>query len=224
MTEMVFDVIEARAEKYAAQPTVVLKVRITETTGATIHSIMLRCQIRIEPQRRRYSRTEEEALEEVFGTTDRWGDTLKPMHWTIVSLMVPSFHGSTEIEVPIACTYDLEVAWARYLNSLEDGEIPILTLYSGTVFSKEETSFSVGQVPWSKEAQFRLPVAVLREAIDRHFPNSGWLRLSRNVLHRLQVFKTRRALTTWDEVMHVLLEERADDVRDREEGGGRDPL
>jgi hypothetical protein len=227
MSELVFDVTEARAERFAAAPTVVLTVRISETTGATIHSIILRCQIRIEPQRRHYSKREEEALEDLFGTTERWAETLKPLHWTIVSLVVPSFQGSTEIEVPVTCTYDLEVAWARYLNSLEDGEIPILTLYSGTVFAKEETGFSVGQVPWHKEAQYRLPVPVLREAIDRHFPNSGWVRLSRNTLHELQVFKARRALTTWDEVMQVLLEKveaPLDDVRDRQEGSGRDPV
>lgn len=211
MSELVFDVLEARAERYAAAPTVTLRVRISETTGESIQSIALRCQVRIEPQRRRYTSREAEALRDLFGDQARWGDTLKPMQWTIVALMVPSFRGSTEIEIPITCTYDLEVAWASYLNSLEEGEVSILTLYSGTVFAKGSAGFSVDQVPWHKEAQFRLPVQVIREAMDRHFPNSGWIMLPRETLHELRAFKGRRGLTTWESVMQALLAEAADD-------------
>ncbi len=211
MSELVFDVVEARAEHYAVLPTVTLKVRISETTGEVIHSIMLRCQIRIEPQRRRYTTRESEALRDLFGETKRWGETLKPMQWTTEALTVPGFRGSTVIEVPITCTYDLEVAWASYLNSLEGGEIPLLTLYSGTVFAKGQTGFSVEQVPWDKEAQYGLPVEMVREAMDRHFPNSGWLRLPREMMHELQIFKARRGLATWESVMQTLLEESTDD-------------
>ena len=211
MSELVFDVVEARAEQYAVLPTVTLMVRISETTGEVIHSIMLRCQIRIEPQRRRYTTKESKALRDLFGETKRWGETLKPMQWTTEALTVPGFRGSTMIEVPIRCTYDLEVAWASYLSSLEQGEIPLLTLYSGTVFSKGQTGFSVEQVPWDKEAQYGLPVQTVREAMDRHFPNSGWLRLPRETMHELQIFKGRRGLATWESVMQTLLEESTDD-------------
>jgi Family of unknown function (DUF6084) len=212
MSELVFDVVEARAEQYAVLPTVTLMVRISEITGEVIHSIMLRCQIRIEPQRRRYSATEAEALKDLFGDTARWGETLKPMQWTTEAITVPGFRGSTTIEVPIRCTYDLEVAWASYLNSLEGGEIPLLSLYSGTVFSRGQTGFSVEQVPWDKEAHYGLPVQTVREAMDRHFPNSGWLRLPRETMHRLQTFKARRGLATWESVMEALLRESADDL------------
>lgn len=212
MSELVFDVVEARAEQYAVLPTVTLMVRISETTGEVIHSIMLRCQIRIEPQRRRYTTKESEALRDLFGETKRWGETLKPMQWTTEALTVPGFRGSTLIEVPVTCTYDLEVAWASYLSSLEQGEIPLLTLYSGTVFSKGQTGFSVEQVPWDKEAQYGLPVQTVREAMDRHFPNSGWLRLPRETMQELQIFKGRRGLATWESVMQTLLEESTDDL------------
>ena len=212
MSELVFDVVEARAEQYAVLPTVTLMVRISETTGEVIHSIMLRCQIRIEPQRRRYSASEAEALKDLFGETARWGETLKPMQWTTESVTVPGFRNSTTIEVPIRCTYDLEVAWASYLSSLEGGEIPLLSLYSGTVFSKGQTGFSVEQVPWDKEAHYGLPVQTVRAAMDRHFPNSAWLRLPRETMHQLQTFKARRALATWESVMETLLRESADDL------------
>ena len=40
----------------------------------------------------------------------------------------------TEIDLQVPCTYDLEVASARYLQGLDDGTIPLLLLFSGTVF------------------------------------------------------------------------------------------
>ena len=55
MTDLVFDCVDAQPERYAAVPTLQLKLRISETTGAQVHAIALRCQIRIEPQRRHYS-------------------------------------------------------------------------------------------------------------------------------------------------------------------------
>ena len=62
-----------------------------------MHSVALHCQIRIEPQQRRYTSTEEERLLELFGETPRWGDTLKPFLWTHVSIMLPGFTDRTEI-------------------------------------------------------------------------------------------------------------------------------
>ena len=55
MTDLVFDATDAQPDRYAAVPTLLVKLRISETTGAQVHAIALRCQIRIEPQRRRYS-------------------------------------------------------------------------------------------------------------------------------------------------------------------------
>ena len=37
----------------------------------------------------------------------------------------------TEVDVPVSCSYDLEVASARYLQGLDDGTIPLLMLFSG---------------------------------------------------------------------------------------------
>ncbi|HEY8558710.1 MAG TPA: DUF6084 family protein, partial [Actinomycetes bacterium] len=94
MTDLVFDCVDGQPDRYAAVPTLQLKLRISETTGAQVHAIALRCQIRIEPQRRRYSPDEADGLLELFGEPPRWGDTLKPMQFATVSLMVPSFTGS----------------------------------------------------------------------------------------------------------------------------------
>ena len=207
MTDLVFDCVDAQPDRYAAVPTLQLKLRISETTGAQVHAIALRCQIRIEPQRRRYSPQEADGLLELFGEPPRWGDTLKPMQFATVSLMVPSFTGSTEIDLPVPCTYDFEVAASKYLHALGDGEVPLLLLFSGTVFTKGLSGFSVGQVPWHKEATFRLPVAVWREIMDRFFPGAGWIRVRRDTLDVLQRFKAVRALPTWDDALEALFKE-----------------
>lgn len=207
MSELVFDCFDARAERYAAAPTLAFKLRIAETTGESIHAIALRCQMRIEPQRRRYSHDEEERLFDLFGETSRWGDTLKPMQFANLSLMVPRFQGSTEVDLPVPFTYDFEVATTKYFHALDDGEVPLLLLFSGTVFAKGATGFSVDQVPWHKEAVYRLPVRVWTELMDLYFPNSGWIRVRRETLDALQGFKSRRALPTWEQAFETLLKE-----------------
>ncbi|MFN2490882.1 MAG: DUF6084 family protein [Actinomycetota bacterium] len=207
MTELVFDCVDAQPERYGAVPTLLFKLRVSETSGEAIHAIALRCQIRIEPQRRRYSPAEEERLLDLFGETPRWGDTLKPLQFTSVGVMVPGFKGSTDIDLPVVCTYDFEVAAAKYFHSLEDGEIPLLLLFSGTVFAKAGSGFAIHQVPWHKEDSYRLPVRVWRELMDMYFPNSAWIRVRRETLDALQLFKSRRALPMWDDAFEALLEE-----------------
>jgi hypothetical protein len=212
VAELVFDCVAARAEQYAVAPTMSLTLRIAETTGVKVDAIALRCQIRIEPTRRRYSDAEAERLNDLFGDTQRWADTLKPLQFTTVSVMVPGFAGSTELDLPVMLSYDLEIGSTRYFAGLEGGEIPLLLLFSGTVFAAVDGRLQVQQVPWSKEASYRLPVSVWREAIEAHFPNSAWIRMSLRTLDELQRFKTREALPTWDATIAALLERASEDA------------
>jgi Family of unknown function (DUF6084) len=215
MAELVFDCTGAEPDRYAVVPSMNLKLRISETSGQRIEAIALRCQIRIEPARRRYTPAEEERLNDLFGDTSRWADTLKPLQFTTVSAMVPAFTGSTEIDLPVPFSYDLEIGSARYFAGLESGEIPLLLLFSGTVFGLEDGRISVQLVPWSKEAPCRIPVPVWREAIDVHFPNTAWIKMSTQTLDELQRFKNRRALPTWDATLRALLD-RAGDCAERQ--------
>jgi Family of unknown function (DUF6084) len=210
VADLTFDCIGAQAERYAVMPTISLALRISETSGQRIDTIALRCQIRIEPSRRRYTSDEEERLRDLFGETTRWADTLKPMQFTNVSTMVTSFTGSTEIQLPVNFSYDLEIGSGRYFASLESGDIPLLLLFSGTIFSVVDGRMQVQQVPWSKEATCRLPVSVWREAVDVHFPNVAWITMSRGTLSGLERYKTERALPTWDATVNALLSEAAD--------------
>jgi hypothetical protein len=210
VTELVFDCLDVQPDRYALVPTLVFRLRISETTGEPIHAIALRCQIRIEPQRRRYAPAEAERLLDLFGEPSRWGETLKPLQFAFAAQMVPGFLGSTEVEIPVPCSYDLEVAAAKYFHALQDGEIPLLLLFSGTIFSRGDTGFSVSQVPWHKEATYRLPVAVWRELMDLHYPGATWIRLRRDIVDRLRSFAARRALPTFDEALEHLLKEAED--------------
>ena len=203
MSDLDFEVLGVEPDPYAASPTMVFKLGITETTGERVHSVSLRCQLRIEPQRRRYSPAEEERLLAMFGETPRWGDTLKPFLWTHASTMIAGFSGRTEVDLPVPCTYDFEVAAAKYLHALGDGEVPLVLLFNGTVFSAS----GVEPVPWHKETRFGMPAGAWRRLMDLYFPNSGWIRIRRETLDDLERFKASRALPTWEQALEVLLKE-----------------
>jgi hypothetical protein len=207
MSTLIFSVREARAEPHAAVPTIVFRLGIDETSGAAVHTMALRCQVRIEPQRRAYDPDEAARLYDLFGETPRWGESVRPFLWTHVDTMVAGFQGSTEVDLPVACSYDLEVAGAKYLHGLGDGEVPLLFLFSGTVFTKGDTGFAVEPVAWDREASFRMPVAVWRGVMDLYFPNSGWIRVHRDTLDALTRFRSARALPTWDQTLEQLLKE-----------------
>jgi len=205
MADLIFGCTGATAERYAVTPTLGFQLTVTERSGARIHAIALRCQIRIEPHRRRYSAAEAERLHDLFGDPSRWADTVKPIQLATVTAMVPSFTGVTEIELPVPCTYDLEVASGRYFSGLDDGTVPLLMLFSGTVFIATEQGYSVELVPWSAEASYRMPVTVWKELVDAHFPNSGWLHCSRETLDALSAYKAKNALPTFDATLSALL-------------------
>ena len=205
MAELTFGCTEAHAPRFAATPTLSFALTITESTGVRVHAIALRCQIRIEPHRRRYSADEARRLNDLFGETSRWAETVKPIQLASVSTMVTGFTSVTETELQVPCTYDLEVASARYLQGLDDGTIPLLLLFSGTVFVAKGESYSVQLIPWSSEASYQMPVRVWRDVVSEHFPGSAWLRCTTETLDALSAFKTEHALPTWDATLSALL-------------------
>ncbi|WP_431949044.1 DUF6084 family protein [Actinacidiphila sp. bgisy167] len=204
MTELDFGCTGVRADPYAAGPTLVFRLRITAHGGERVHALALRCQLRIEPAQRAYGHTEERGLRDLFGGRERWGSTLQPLQFAQVALMVPGFTGETEVDLPVPCTYDMDVASTKYFESLEDGEAPLLLLFSGTAFAGPG-GFQVRPVPWDKEAVCRMPVAVWREAIDAHFPGCGWIRLPRAALESLRSFRSAHALPSWEATVDALL-------------------
>lgn len=205
MTDLRFTVVDVFAERYAAAPQLTARLRIEDSGGEPVHAMALRCQVRIEPQRRRYSADEESGLLDMFGTRERWFDTLKPFMWMQCSTMVQGFSEVTEVDLAMPCTYDFEVTWSKYLHALREDSIPVVFLFSGTVFHRGTTGFGVGQIPWDCEARYQIPVSVWRDMIDHYFPNTGWLRLDRDTLDSLAYYKSVRGLTTWDATIESLL-------------------
>ena len=205
MAELTFDCVDVRPLKYAASPTLAFKLRITELTGQPVHAMVLRVQIRIEPQRRRYSDDESELLTHLFGERARWGETLKPFQFTTVSVTVPGFSGATEIDAEVPCTYDLEVAAGKYFHALAEGVVPMVLLFSGTVFGKGGPGFWVEQVPWHTQAECRMPVTVWDELMARYFPNVAWIKLPRETVDALLKYKAANAIPTWEAAIEQLL-------------------
>jgi hypothetical protein len=207
MSAYTFSVLDVIAEQYAVAPQLTARLRIDETTGTRIHAVALRCQVRIEPQRRRYETSEESGLRGLFGERSRWADTLRPFLWMQCNTTVQGFTGRTETDLALPCTYDLDVIGSAYLHALDAGDVPLTLLFSGTVFTRGDSGFGVEQIPWDCEAQYRLPVTVWRQMIDSYFPNTGWLRLDADVLGRLSAYRSEHGLTSWDETVEKLLGE-----------------
>jgi Family of unknown function (DUF6084) len=207
--DLEFSVEGAEALAFAAQPTMVLKLRIAVGGGdaEVVRSVSLAVQVRIAATQRAYTPAEQERLLEVFGEPSRWGQTLKSLLWTMVSVHVPNFRGHTVVDLAIPCTYDFEVVGTKYFDALQDGHIPLELLFSGTVFYMGVAGLQAEQIGWDKEARFSLPVQVWKDVIGLYFPNSTWLRLHKDTFDRLYRYRTRHTLPTWEAALDSLLSE-----------------
>ena len=223
MPDLDFRVESAEPERSSASPLLLFKLRVAEAVrGAPtpIHSVMLRCQVRIEPGRRRYGPAEQERLLDLFGTPERWGQTLRPLLWTHASALVPPFAGTSVVDLPVPCSFDFSLAATKYFAALEDGEVPLGFLFSGTIFYEGEASgLQVAQIPWEKEATFRLPATTWRSLMDLYYPNSAWLCLRKDVFDRLYEYKRRHGLPTWEQALESLLSGKRDDPAPERDNG-----
>ena len=207
MPALDFEVMGAEVLTYAAAPSLLFKLHIQNTPPEEqIQAILLRAQIRIEAAQRTYAEEEKARLRELFGEPGRWQETLRTLLWTHTAVSVPAFTGEYVAELPIACTYDFDVVGAKYLYALENGEVPLRFLFSGTVlYTREGMGLQVAQISWDKETAFRLPIRLWQETMDHYFPNSAWLRVRKDMFDRLVAFKTDHALLTWEEALDRLL-------------------
>ena len=199
-----FSVEGAERVEHVAVPTIAFALRIA--SGDPVRSVLLDVQLQIAARRRPYENATHERLFELFGPVEQWGTSLRTLLWTRATLVVPPFTGSTVVQLPIACSYDLEVAASRYFDALDDGEVPLEFLFSGTVFYG--APLQAARISWESEAEYRMPVALWRETMDRYFNGTAWLRLPKPSLDRLAAHKSRHALATWEDVVDSLLPER----------------
>ncbi|MDT5106812.1 MAG: hypothetical protein QOI25_4325 [Mycobacterium sp.] len=207
MTSLTFTILDVLAEPYSATPRLTARIGIVASDDEPIQAIALRCQIRIEPLRRPYTDEEAEGLVDLFGPRQRWVNTQRTFLWQHSTAMVQGFTGATEISMPLECTYDFEVAASKYLQALRDGAVPLLFLFSGTVFVQGERGFSVRQVSWECEAQHEMPVSVWNDLIRMHYPNAGWVRLGHDTVSALAAYKSARGMLDFEDAVTTLLAE-----------------
>lgn len=201
-----FTVVSAAAEPFAATPTLGFRLAVSTPGDAAIRSVLLTAQIRIAVDRRLYSPSEQARLNELFGSPDRWRETLRSLYWTHATVVVPPFSGSSEFDVRVPCTYDFDVVATKYFNGLESGEIPLEFLLSGGVFFDDaDGRLQTARLSWESETAFRLPVRVWKDLLDQYFPGMAWIRLQRDAFDRLYEYKAERALPTWEAAIDALL-------------------
>jgi hypothetical protein len=209
--ELNFHIDGATPQRFAASPHLLFALRIAEAVApgerpTPIHAVALRCQVRIEPARRRYNAAEQDRLFDLFGTPERWGQTLRPLLWTHVSAVVPPFTGSRAIDLPVPCSYDFSLAATKYFDALEEDGMPLCFLFSGTIFHQTpDDVLQVAQISWEKEATFRLPAATWRGLMDLYYPNTAWLCLRKDVFDALNHYRSRQGLPTWEQALERLL-------------------
>ena len=206
MPNLSFQVESIEAEAHAAAPQLVFKLQVRNANEERIHSVALNCQLRIDPTARSYTIEEKAELVELFGEPSRWGQTVRNMLWTHATAMVPAFAEETSVRMNVPCTFDFNVAATKYFHALDAGDIAVSLLFSGTIFHAGPSGMlQVAQVPWDREAKFRLPVSVWRTMMDQYYPNSTFLNLGRDTFNRLAEFKAKRGLATFDQTLERLL-------------------
>ena len=206
MPDLDFRVEDAEVQEFAALPSLLFKLHIENLDDESVRSVSLNVQVRIAARQRHYDAGEQQRLKELFGEPHAWGNTLRSLLWTNTVLQVPRFSGSTLVDMPIPCTYDLEVVAAKYFYALEGGEVPLEFLFSGTVFyAAEDGRLQTARISWEKEAEYRMPVRLWKEMMDHYFPNSAWIRLRRDAFDGLYDYKVRSGFPTWEAAVESLL-------------------
>jgi hypothetical protein len=186
-----------------------LSVTVSPATE-TVQALLLHAQIQIQSPQRSYSAPEKERLIELFGPAEDWGRTLRNRLWTHTNATAGAFTGATEMSLPVPCTYDLNIAAAKYFYALENGEVPLLFLFSGSLFySNADGRLQVERISWNKECVWRLPIQTWRDLMEQHYPESAWLYLPRHLFDQLYAFRRQHGFATWEQTIERLLEQDA---------------
>jgi hypothetical protein len=170
-----------------------------------IDAVLLNAQIQIQCPQRAYSPKEKQNLVELFGPPEMWGQSLRNRLWAQTNATVCAFRGEAEAAFQVPCTFDLTIAATKYIYALEDGEVSLLFLFSGSVFSRSKGLLNVEPIPWDKECVYQMPVRVWRELMEAHYPNSAWVYLQRDVFDRLYAYKREHAWLNWEQTIDSLL-------------------
>jgi hypothetical protein len=203
--DLTFVVQDLTAERFSVTPRLTARIGVVTDSTEPIQAIALQCQVRIEPVRRPYSDAEADGLTDLFGPRERWATTQHTFLWQHCTAMVQGFVGTTIVSMPLECTYDFEVTASKYLHALRDGTVPLLFLFSGTIFVPGERGFSVQRVSWECEARHDMPVSVWHELIRMHYPIPGWGRLGPDTVAALADYRAARGMLDFEDAVSTLL-------------------
>jgi hypothetical protein len=195
---------------FAATPTMRFEAAVTEPEGVEVQSIALTAQVMIDPARRGYDPETRERLAELFGPPASWTPSTSGLAWARVAAAVPGFSGSGAFAMEVPCTYDLEVAAAKYFYAVRDGLVPLSFHFNGNVFYRGDGPthpLMVVPVAWSSTAQYSMPVATWRAMIAEHYPGGGWIRIDDETLAALNDRRAARGLGSFDDCVRELLEQ-----------------
>jgi hypothetical protein len=209
MPDLTFEILSAEVKPWAVAPTLVFQLKIANAVpGEEVYAAALKCQLMIEAVRRPYDGETKERLYELFGEPHRWSETLKSLFWMNISVAVPRFTGSATVEVAVQCSEDMATAAGKYFYAVEEGEVPLAFLFSGSVFYKNEhETLQVTQVPWEKEADFKMPVSLWKDMMQAYFPDGKWLKIDREVFEKINRYKALMAFPTLETCLESLINE-----------------
>jgi len=215
MPELDFQVSGVEPVRSGLTPLLQFRVRITKApvqSGQfeTVQALILQAQVQIQAPQRFYSPHEKERLRDVFGTPDQWGQTLRNCLWVNANTTTGAFMESTETVLSVPCTLDLDVLATKYFSALQGGEVPLLFLFSGSVFYRNaDGRLQVQRISWEKDCVYRMPVSVWRELMEFHYPDNAWVWLRRDVYERLCAYRRDEGLASWEQTMELLLRQAA---------------
>ncbi len=207
MPDLTFQVTGAEAVSNGITPLLHFKLRISNNpSDELVQALILQAQIQVQPAQRSYSPAEQEKLSELFGTPDRWNQTLRNRLWGHSGTTTGSFRGMVEVALPLPCTYDLNILASRFGYAVEGGDIPLVFLFSGSVFyAGSDGRLQVQRISWEKESEYRMPATLWRQAMRCHFPNTSWLTLRNDVFERLYAYRRDQGTGTWEATIERLL-------------------
>ncbi len=224
LPEPEFAVTGAAHVAFAATPTMLFTASATDPSGVEIQSIALSVQVMLDPAKRGYDSPTRERLGELFGPPASWAPSTSGLPWARVAAAVPGFSGSTIFAIEVPCTYDLEVASAKYFHAVREGVVPLSFHFNGNVFYYGAGGrLQVVPVSWTNTAQYRMPVATWRAMIAEHYPGTGWIRVHEDTLEALNHRRAVRGLPSFDACLTELLRLVDDGEREQGDDEGREP-
>ena len=208
MVDLDFIVEDVAVEKHSIAPLLLFKLRLrNKSPSVRVLNVMLNAQIRIDAVARPYEASEQEGLGDLFGGSERFGQTLRDFVWTHVSIAAPAFDADCVVDLPTPCSYDFNLSATKYFHGLEGGDIPLSFLFSGSIFYRDaDDRMQIAQIPRTKESAFALPVAKWRAMIERYYPQCAWLCLRREIFDQLNRYKQRNGFASFEHAIDALLE------------------